>query len=404
MQSDKSIVSAEIAAAPGARSRLLPLDALRGLIMLLMALDHVRDYFSNARYPPLDLAHTTPALFLTRWVTHFCAPGFVLLAGTSAFLWAAARRKSKAELARYLLTRGAWLIVLELTVVRLAWFLDLDYRISLAQVIWAIGWSMIALAGMMFLPDSWILAIAMVMIAGHNMLDRVNLGNERFPSSLWSILHRPGLLEVWPGHSLYVLYPLIPWIGVMAFGYWMGRLYEKDGVYRRKWLLAAGILLVAAFVALRFSNLYGDPTHWHRQEDGLFTLLAFVNLEKYPPSFLFLMMTLGPLFIGLALLESYTGRLVQIAATFGRVPLFYYVVHLFGIHLAAVGVAMLRYGQAGWLFGSAWLFREGYPADYGYGLVGVYLIWILAVLLLYPICVWFVKVKQQSRNGWLSYL
>jgi uncharacterized membrane protein len=384
------------------RARLLSIDTLRGAVMILMALDHTRDYFSNARFSPLDLAHTTPALFFTRWITHFCAPAFVLLAGTSAYLWAASPGKSKPELARFLLARGVWLIVLELTVIRFAWFLTLDYEVLLAQVIWAIGWSMILLAGLVFLPDWLILTFGAALIAGHNLFDRAGWGGG--PGALWTVLHRESMLGLWPGHSLYVLYPLVPWIGVMALGYVLGRLFLRGPRERRAWLLRTGSGLLLGFTLLRFSNLYGDPLDWHSQRNGFFTLLSFLNVEKYPPSFHFLLMTLGPILIALALLERAGGCLAEIPATFGRVPLFFYVLHLYGIHLLAVGAAWLRYGRADWLFGLNWFFRDGYPPDYGYNLLGVYLVWLAVMAALYPACRWFAALKRRSGRWWLSYL
>ena len=384
--------------------RIESLDVLRGLIMILMSLDHVRDYFSNAQFSPLDLAHTTPALFLTRWITHFCAPGFVLLAGTSACLWAASRGKSRRQLAGFLFRRGLWLILLELTLVRLAWFLNLDYAISLAQVIWAIGWSMVALAGLVFLPDWLILSIAIVMIGGHNLLDRRFPVEGLFGSGLWNLLHRPGLIHLWPGHSLYILYPLLPWPGVMALGYLIGRFYQSDLFRRSRWFLRIGSVFLLAFIILRASNLYGDPGHWFLQRNGIFTLLSFINLEKYPPSLLFLLLTLGGLLIALGFLERSIPAFLAFPAVYGRVPLFYYMLHLFVIHLLAVGLALLRFGRADWLIGSAWFFREGYPPDYGYGLIAVYGIWVLVVACLYPLSKWFADLKQRRRDWWLSYV
>ena len=380
------------------------MDALRGLIMLLMALDHVRDFFSGARFLPLDLAHTTPALFMTRWVTHLCAPGFVLLAGTSAYLWVERGGKTRPKLARFLLMRGLWLILLELTLVHLAWFLTLDYEVLMLQVIWVIGLSMIVLAGMVFLPDGWILALAVSMIAGHNLLDRFVPVSGDLARGLWDILHRPALMPLGGGHFLYVLYPLIPWPGVMALGYLLGKCLRSDAQPRSRKLMALGGSLALAFVLLRFLNLYGDPAHWFRQRNALFTFLSFINLEKYPPSLLFLLVTLGVNLFLLGLLDRLRGAWLGVLVVFGRVPLFYYIAHLFVIHLAALGLAYLKHGRADWLTGSAWFFREGYPPDYGYSLPVVYLIWALVVVILYPVCKFFAGVKSRSRAGWLSYI
>jgi len=372
--------------------------------MILMALDHVRDFFSNAAYSPLDLTQTTPALFFTRWITHFCAPAFILLAGTSAFLWASARGKGKKELSWFLFTRGVWLIVLELTLVRLAWFFTVDYETSLAQVIWAIGWSMIGLAGLVFLP-SWAIAVfAVAMIAGHNLLDSLTLGNTPFTNAIWTVLHHSGLIELWPGHELYVLYPLIPWLGVIALGYAVGPFFLEDGPKRRRRFLRYGAALLVGFILIRLINQYGDPQPWSPQRDTLFTLLSFLNVEKYPPSLLFLLLTLGPIFLALGLPGRPVGRVTGVIMVYGRVPLFFYILHLFVIHGLAVGLALLRYGQAPWLFGTAWLVHAGYPPDYGYSLPVVYLIWLGVVAAAYPCCKWFSDLKQRRRDWWLSYL
>jgi len=371
--------------------------------MLLMALDHTRDYFSQATFSPLNLTRTTAGLFFTRWITHFCAPVFIFLAGVGAFLWAASRGKSKVELAQFLLTRGLGLIGLELTLVHLAWFFSLTYDISLAQVIWAIGWAMIALAGMVFLPNVMILILAVVLIAGHNLLDGLSPYYFNGFDWLWIALHTGGMLEPLPGHQFFVLYPLLPWIGVMALGYGLGPLFQFEPSKRRTWLLGLGLGCSVAFVGLRALNSYGDPRPWSEQKDALFTFLSFINLEKYPPSLLYLLMTLGPAWVVLAVIDQWASPLTRPLAILGRVPLFFYVVHLFLIHALAVVFAYAHYGQADWLFGAAWFFREGYPRDYGYDLFGVYAIWLVVILTLYLVCHWFVNFKQRRQEGWLSY-
>ena len=354
------------------RSRLLSVDALRGIIMVLMTLDHVRDFFSSACFSPLDLArYYTGAVHDALDHTCLC-PRFRSSGRSQRFPVGCPRRKSRAELARFLLTRGLWLIFLELTVVRLAWFLSLDYEVSLVQVIWIIGWSMIALAGMVFLPDWLILTLAVLMVGGHNLLDGLDAGGGELVRSIWTFLHRPGMVPLAPDHSLYVLYPLLPWPGVMALGYLLGKMYEGETPHRSKRLIWMGVACAALFLILRGFNLYGDPGNWYPQRNGIFTFLSFINLEKYPPSLLFLLITLGIILLGLGILDRSTAVLSSLAAVYGRVPLFYYVLHLFVIHLSAAGLAWLRNGEAGFLTGSAWFFREGYPVDYGYDLPIVY--------------------------------
>ena len=384
---------------PPARPRLDSVDLLRGLVMVLMALDHTRDYFSNATsFDPTDLTKTNAALFVTRWVTHFCAPVFVFLAGTGIFL-SGARGKSKPELARFLLTRGLWLVLLELTLVKLGFDFTFDYHLSYGLVIWALGWSMVAMAGLIFLPVWAVAAFGVALIVGHNAFDGVkaeSLGAFRW---LWMILHEPGLLTWAPGRVFLVGYPLVPWVGVMAAGYGCGRLLTLEPARRRALLLRLGVGLMLAFVALRASRVYGDPRPWSAQPDWLFTLFSFVNCQKYPPSLLYLLMTLGPALVALALFRPEAGRWARPFVIFGRVPLFYYLLHLPLIHGAAVAVALFRYGTS-----VPSLTPGQAPPDWGFGLPAVYLAWALVVLALYPACRWFAGLKGRRRDRWLSYL
>ena len=358
--------------------------------MVVMALDHVRDHLSNAHFDPADLAQTTPALFCTRWITHFCAPVFVFLAGTSAFL-ARTRGKTTAELARFLLARGVWLVVLELTIVRLAWFFDLDYSRFVLQVIWAIGMSMVALSALVFLPIAAVAAFGVVMIAGHNLLDGVEPARLGTLGWLWYVLHVP--------HPP-VFYPLVPWIGVMAAGYGLGPLLRFESARRRRVLALLGSALTIAFVVLRALNGYGDPGPWSVQASGPFTVLSFLNVTKYPPSLLFLLMTLGPAITLLPLLERCSGPGARFFVVYGRVPLFYYVLHLYLIHALAVGVAYL----AGYDLRAFFTIFALFPKEYGFGLPVVYLAWLAVVATLYLPCRWFAGVKQRRHDVWLSYL
>jgi uncharacterized membrane protein len=385
------------------RPRLDSVDLLRGLVMVIMALDHVRDFFHHDAliFDPTDLTKTNAALFFTRWITHFCAPVFVLLAGTGAFL-SASRGRTKAELSRFLLTRGLWLIVLELTVVDLGWTFSLDTQF-IGQIIWAIGWSMIVLALLIYLPTWAITAFGIVMIATHNLFDPVQARSLGALSGLWAALHSRDLTETYGGIHLFTMYPLVPWIGVMAGGYGLGQLFLLERERRRRLLLRLGVALTLAFIVIRAINIYGDPRPWAVQKNGLFTLLSFLNCEKYPPSLLFLLMTLGPAMIVLALFERFnrqTNALARPFIIFGRVPLFYYILHIPLIHALAIAFAFIKYGPA-----ISDLFKMGQPpADYGYGLPVVYLIWIGVVLVLYPACRWFANLKRRRRDAWLSYL
>jgi len=373
----------------GAKGRIASIDILRGLVMALMALDHTRDFFSAAGFNPRDV--TEPALFLTRWVTHFCAPTFILLAGLSAFLYG--RGRSVAKTSRFLLIRGLWLIVIEFTIVRLAWTFDLgSFHELTAGVLWVTGASMVVLAALIWLPNWVIAVVALVMIAGHNLLDVVRAEDLGEGASVWHVLHQPGLVHLGDRVSVVVLYPLVPWIGVMAAGYWLGPAMQLEPEARRRLLFRLGAALTLGFVLLRAINLYGDPAPWAVQETWLPTLLSFLNCEKYPPSLLYLMMTLGPALMLLAVFEHVRGSFARVLATFGQVPFFYYVVHIYLIHALAVAAGLAMTGAL-----------TSNPAI-DVSLAGVYLVWLLALVLLYPICRWFAGLKERGAGWWWSYM
>jgi uncharacterized membrane protein len=389
-----SASTAPAAALARASTRLRSIDALRGLVILLMALDHVRAFFTEARFDPLDVSQTTAALFMTRWITHLCAPTFVFLAGASAYLMS--RRMSSAELSRFLLSRGAWLILLEFTVVQFGWFFNVRYDMGLfMQVIWAIGASMIALAALAHLRIGTILAVAVAMIAGHHLLDGIDPAQFGAWAPLWNVLHVKGQTPF-----ALALYPLVPWIGVMALGYCAGTLFELDASARRKWLLRAGIGALATFVALRFSNLYGDLHPWAAQSSMTMTLLSFVNVSKYPPSLLYVLVTLGIGCLLLTMLESARERVLDVLSTFGRVPLFIYILHIYVVHLAA-GIGAYLTGHGTQVLGNLFL---SLPDGWGYGLPVIYAVWAAIMLALYPACRWFARVKATRREWWLAYL
>jgi uncharacterized membrane protein len=383
--------------ATAARPRLNSIDLLRGAIMILMALDHTRDFFAVGGMNPRDVAD--PALFLTRWITHYCAPLFMFLAGISAYLYGSHGR-STGEVSRFLLTRGLWLILIELTVVRVGWTFSLELSFFGLQVIFALGAAMVVLAGLIHLPRWAIAVIALTMIAGHNLLDGVRADQLGSAGWVWNLVHQRGVLH-FGSTTLYVLYPLVPWIGVMAAGYALGPVFRLDRTTRLRWLVGLGALTTAGFVALRATNLYGDPAPWTMHSGPLATLLSFINCEKYPPSLLYLAMTLGPGLLLLAALESARGRIADWVTTFGRVPFFYYIAHLFLIHALAVAFSWLMLGNVAWLFGGL---PTGKPASYGLGLPGVYAVWLLVVVLLYPLCRWFAALKQRRTEWWWSYL
>lgn len=394
------------------RNRLDSIDLLRGLVMVVMLLDHSRDFVHNTafRFDPLDLTQTSFLLYLTRWVTHFCAPVFVFLAGTGAFLQAA-RGKTKGELSKFLFLRGLWLIFLELTVVRcLIWF-NFDYSlIGPLQVIWTIGFSMIVLAALIHLPLFAIAGFGIAMIALHNLLDGVDVfqnGVPGFAGGLWLILHHAGFFQPFgaSGPQVFVLYPLIPWIGVMAAGYAFGAVYQWEADRRRRFLWRLGVGLVLIFLALRALDVYGEPQKWGPQANPLWTALSFLNVTKYPPSLCYLLITLGPAIAALAWLErpnrNWIGRgLVQ----FGRVPLFFYFLQWVFAHGTAVFLGLLAGQSVSWQFLNPNQKFGERPADTGFDLWVVYAVWIAGILLLYPLCVWFGRVKQRRTEWWLRFL
>jgi uncharacterized membrane protein len=366
------------------------------LVMALMALDHTRDFFTASGWNPRDV--TDPALFLTRWITHFCAPTFMLLAGLAAFLYGA-RGRSVAEISRFLVTRGFLLILLEFTLVRVGWTFSFDFDQLTAGVIWAIGVSMITLAALVYLPRTAIAAVALGLVVVHNLLDGIRAEDLGLASWIWHFLHQPGLMQLSNGATVFVLYPIIPWIGVMAAGYALGPVMELDAESRHRWLVRLGGAITAAFVLLRATNLYGDPAPWTMQETWFATVLSFLNCEKYPPSLLFLMMTLGPAIMLLDAFENVRGRLARWLIIFGRVPLIFYITHIYFIHGLALAFALVTYPYLG-----PSVSVSPNETAVGLGLPGVYVVWLFALILLYPLCRWFAQLKQSRTEPWWSYL
>lgn len=399
------------------RTRVDSVDLLRGVIMVIMMLDHTRDFvhFQATMFDPTDVSRTYPLLFFTRWITHYCAPIFVFLAGTGAYLQEL-RGKSKGELSRFLISRGVWLIVLELTVLRVIIFFNFDFAVSLGflQVIWVIGWSMIVLAGLIYLPIPLIAGLGVAMIAVHNAFDGVHSLSWRGPgrpvpgfgASLWKVLHEPGIIFPfgYPGPALLVLYPLIPWIGVLAAGYAFGAVYKLNETRRRLILLRLGGAITLGFIVLRAINIYGDAAHWSPQTTAVKTALSFLAVSKYPPSLLFLMMTLGP---ALLFLGSFDGRrrgaLARFFIVYGRVPLFFYLLQWIVTHSLAILAGRIAGRPTDYLFTNIGLAPPPAPGS-GFGLGVVYLLWILGVALLYPLCRWYAGVKARREDWWLSYL
>src|SRR5215469_15755501 len=371
------------------RTRLNSIDFLRGLVMVVMALDHTRDFFAAGGFNPRDV--TEPALFLTRWITHFCAPMFILLAGISAFLYGTERKTG--EVSRYLFTRGCWLVLLEFTVVRVGWTFSFKIDYLVIQVIFAIGASMISLAALVYLPRWAIATVGLALIAGHNFFDGIKAAQFGVAAPLWNLLHQPGAFDLTRGFKLFVLYPLIPWIGVMAAGYALGPLFRLKRETRVRRLFAIGALIIVGFVFLRASNLYGDPAPWAMQNGVVATVLSFINCEKYPPSLLFLAMTLGPALMLVAVSDGAQGIIAGWITTFGRVPLFYYITHIYLLHAIALLFAWITIGGAVFV-------ATHKPDGYGFGLVGIYTVWLGVVILLYPLCSWFAAIKRRRTEWW----
>jgi uncharacterized membrane protein len=411
--------STESRVAAPARARLESIDLIRGGVMVVMVLDHSRDFVHNVafKFDPTDLTQTTTLLFLTRWITHFCAPTFVFLAGVSACLQRA-RGATTGELSRFLFTRGLWLVVLEFTAVRVGTWFNLDYAfLGVMQVIWALGVSMVVLAGLVHLPVTAIATFGVGMIALHNLLDGIHVQGWQGPGSpvpgaaarLWMILHQGNEffpLFTWPGPVVLLIYPLVPWVGVMAAGYAFGRVYDLEAPRRRRVLLQTGSALVVAFVVMRGLNIYGDPAPWRVQPSAVFTLLSFVNTTKYPPSLLFLLMTLGPMLLALAWLEPRrpTNRAARALATFGRVPLFFYLLQWPLAHAAAIAVSLFAGKDVGYYFTSPPAFFTELPPNAGFELGMVYLCWAAVVVVLYFLCRWYADVKRRYPESVLRYL
>jgi len=393
-------ITEKVSPAPAAVAARLPgIDRMRGLVIVLMALDHVRDFFNvDALYfDPTDLTRTYPALFLTRFVTHYCAPTFVLLAGVSAFLHGR-KLNDRGALARFLLTRGVWLILLDAIVVSPVWALELG-RFHLATL-WAIGCSMIALAGLVFLPLRAVLLIGVLIIVSHNLLDPLHAVQFGAWAPLWSILHEPGALPFGlPGG---VSYPVLPWIGIMALGYGLGPVFLEPASTRAWQLTLLGLASIALFLLLRGTNFYGDPHPWSQQRGSMMTALSVLNVSKYPPSLLYALVTLGPALLLLPAMERFGGFAGEVLATFGRVPLFIYLLHLYAAHAAAVALFLTEgfdYDQLRG-FGA----QVAPPAGLGLSLPATYAAWILIMAALYPACCWFANVKRRRHAWWLSYL
>ena len=378
--------------------RIYAVDVLRGIVMIIMALDHVRDYFHATAFTqdPLDAATTTPALYFTRWITHFCAPVFVLLSGLSIHLMH--NRRTKAEISRYLFTRGLWLILVEITIMSFALTFNPQMNVLILQVIWAIGISFVVLSGLIFLPWQVILGVGLLITAGHNALDALPIP----PGTIWEFVHQTKytLFTIMPGRGFLVLYPFLPFTGILLCGYGLGRAFLQDvsPAARKKLLITAGTVMILLFLVLRGINVYGDPAPW--KELSVYT---FLNVTKYPASLLFTCITIGPGLLLLAALEGKQHRLTDIAKVYGSVPFFYYILHFYLIHTLCMIVFFLRGHTAAQISSPMGPFYC-VVAGVGFSLGGVYLVWFSVVAALYLPCRWYSGYRQRHRYWWLSYL
>jgi uncharacterized membrane protein len=392
---------------PAKKGRVESIDFLRGSVMIIMALDHVRDYFHNEAFlfSPTDLSRTNGILFFTRFITHYCAPVFIFLAGISARLYG--MKRSRKELSFFLFSRGVWLVFVELFILSLFRTFNPSYPFFNLQVIWAIGICMIVLSALVYLSRRQILLIGLVLIVAHNLLDPLQVSGKGVGAFLWSVLHQPGSFHL--GHfTISVKYPVMPWIGLMAVGYYFGDWYTPgcDPVRRRLLLFLLGYSTVAVFFILRIINGYGDAARWSVQKNPFFTLLSFLNVTKYPPSLLYILITIGPALLFLAFMEGPLNRWKSMVVVFGRVAMFYYLVHILLIHLFALLAAVISGYKASDMVLSSGVDDSPGLKGYGFDLWVVYGVWIVLILLLYPLCKWFDRYKRahQATQWWLSYL
>jgi uncharacterized membrane protein len=389
------------------KSRISSIDLMRGIVMVIMALDHTRDFFHQGAfvYNATDLTTTTPVLFFTRWITHYCAPTFVFLAGTSIYF--NTQRKSSKDLSVFLFTRGLWLIFFDVVIWRFTFLFNFYYDVTFLQVIWAIGASMVFMAALIHLPFRVLLGLGLLITFGHNITSYFPLEMNQTGYIPWVLLEQGGFIPFDDQHAMIVAYPVLPWLGIMLLGYCLGKLYDKgvDPAKRQTMLMYLGFASIILFIVLRATNIYGDPALWSKQKDGLYTVMSFINCTKYPPSLLYTLMTLGPVLIIMSILDRKPLSILKPLEVFGRVPLFYYILHFLFLHAAALILMMATTGvslseidfHVGKNFG-------GLSPESGYSLGWTYVAWISVVLLLYPLCVWYNRYKSTHKDWWLSYL
>lgn len=389
------------------KNRIESIDILRGVVMVIMALDHVRDYFYYGAFfnDPTNLETTTPFLFFTRFISNYCAPIFVLLSGVSAFIYGS--KTSKQGLFKFLITRGFWLIFLEIVLNNFTWTFNLNYSLLIFQVIWTIGISMVCLSGLIFLDKKIVLAFGLALIFVHNLLDHITMDGKGFTSILWYMLHQSNLVIFNPDLVIIFHYPVLPWIGLMAFGYCLGEFYSSniESSFRKNWLFNLGLACVALFFILRGINLYGDLYPWQVQNTFTKTILSFFKVTKYPPSLAYILITIGPGLLFLSWIESIKNKVTDFFLVFGRVPLFYYFLHVIVIHaLAIIGMVIMGTPWHEMILSGQSFVNENLKS-YGYSLMVTYMVWAGVILLLYPLCKKYMIYKSENKNSWwVSYL
>ncbi|HUQ67501.1 MAG TPA: heparan-alpha-glucosaminide N-acetyltransferase domain-containing protein [Flavitalea sp.] len=385
-------------------NRINSIDLLRGIVMIIMALDHTRDYFHSQALldDPLNLQTTTPALFATRWITHLCAPTFVFLSGTSAYLQS--MRKPKKQLSAFLITRGLWLILLEMLIMTLGITFDIHYHLIILQTIWAIGISMVLLGIVIWLPFTAIFICGLIIVLAHNSLDFYETSQGKNFPFFYSILHTQGMYP-FGDRILQIFYPFLPWAGTIMLGYCFGKYYLHDIMNRNKRSILLGCGLILFFIILRFSNMYGDPIKWKVQPTLLYSFFSFISTEKYPPSLLYLCMTIGISLVLLGLIGNVKNKFADAITVYGRVPLFYYIIHFYILHL--LSMLLFFYNGHSYEEGAKGAvdvpFKFLVPGE-GFGLAGVYLVWLLVVTGLYPLCKWYSEYKRTHNKWWVSYV
>jgi uncharacterized membrane protein len=392
------------------KPRISSIDIMRGIVMVIMALDHTRDFFHIGALTgdPTNMETTTPALFFTRWITHYCAPTFVMLSGVGIRI--SEQHKNKKDLTIFLLTRGLWLIFLEVVVMRFSFFFQFYYDFTFFQVIWAIGASMIVMAALIHLPGNVVFALGLIIVFGHNIFDAFPVKQEEPGFQIWTFLRQSGAFEVASGKVFFVPYPLLPWLGIMLTGYGIGKWYTKAFSADRRYylLLYSGAGAILLFIILRSINVYGDGAPWSVQKNFLFTVMSFLNTTKYPVSLIYTLMTLGPILVILALMEIVDMKALKVFNPFviiGRVPLFYYILHFYLIHFSGLIVNLIltgkSWGDLDFHFNKSF---GGITPGVGVSLPWTYVAWILIVLSLYPLCKWYNRYKSTHTQWWLSYL